>query len=806
MKSDMQQLIESKNWEETSLGAREQWPSTLSMLLNVMHHSRFPMFLFWGPELISFYNDAFRPSLGIDGKHPYILGKPAREAWAEIWDIIKPLLDQALRGEAVWREDLLVPFYRNGKIEDIYWTFSYSAVPDESGKAAGVLVICNETTEKIGNTQKLTDSNNRFRNIVQEVPIGITIFRGRELVVETVNKTYLEIIDKNEEDVVGKPFFDIFPDLRSTVQHLLEGVLETGEPYYGTEFKVPLKRHGGEEDTYFNFVYHPLRELDAEISGVIVVATEVTEQVRSKYKLAESERKFREMITKSPIPMTIFRGTDYVIELANAAMFERIWRKEEHEVIGRKLLDVFPELRDQKYPLLLRRVYESGQVHNEKESVAYVQGNDGLKKFILDYEYAPLFDEDNKVWGMFVTVYDVSEKVEARRSVEVSEEKLNVVIEASELGIWELDLKTRQGIYSDRYLQILGYNERVTLHHQQLLDHIHPDDLPARHAALANALKTGKLHYEARLVWNDKSIHWMEARGKVFYDRDGQPEKMMGTIRDITDEKNQKAILESFASELEKKVAERTAELKEKNNTLERMNEELQSFAYVSSHDLQEPLRKIQTFASRIKQKEDLSERGHDYFTRMEKAANQMQVLIQDLLAYSRTSPADRRFEVTDLRYIIDEVKDDFEEILHEKAGTIDADNLCEVKIIPLQFRQAMFNLVSNSLKFASPERPPVIRIETTNGIKAEDLRTKFTPRDESYHRITVVDNGIGFDPLYKEKIFEVFQRLHSKHEYSGTGVGLAIVKKIIENHRGYIEAVAVPDSGARFDIYLPSH
>jgi PAS domain S-box-containing protein len=805
MNSDMQQLIESKNWEETSLGAREHWPSTLSMLLNVMHHSRFPMFLFWGPDLISFYNDAFRPSLGIDGKHPYILGKPAKEAWIEIWDIIKPLLDQALSGEAVWREDLLVPFYRNGRIEDIYWTFSYSAVPDESGKIAGVLVICNETTEKILNTQKLTDSNNRFKSIVQEVPIGITIFRGRELIVEMTNKTYLEIVDREEEEVVGKPFFETFPELRDAVQHLLLGVLETGEPYYGTEFKVSLKRHGGKEDTYFNFVYHPLRE-DAAISGVIVVATEVTEQVRARYKLAESEGKFREMIMKSPIPMTIFRGSDYVIELANSVMFEKIWRKQEHEVIGKKLLDVFPELKDQKYPQLLRRVYQSGQVHNEKEAVAYVQGDDGLKKFILDYEYAPLFDEDNKVWGMFVTVNDVSEKVEARTTIEKSEEKLNVVIEASELGTWELDLKTREGIYSDRYLQILGYNERVTLQHQQLLDHIHPDDLSTRHAALAQALKTGKLYYEARLLWKDQSIHWMEARGKVFYDREGQPEKMLGTIRDITEEKNQKAILESFASELEKKVTERTIELKEKNSTLERMNEELQSFAYVSSHDLQEPLRKIQTFASRIKQKENLSERANDYFTRMEKAANQMQVLIQDLLAYSRTSTSDRRFETVKLQDIIDELKSDFEETLREKAGTIESVNLCEVKIIPLQFKQVMFNLISNSLKFASPERPPVIRIETTNGIKAEDLRTKFTPRDESYYRITVIDNGIGFDPLYKEKIFEVFQRLHGKHEYSGTGVGLAIVKKIIENHRGYIEAIAVPDSGARFDIYLPSH
>ena len=131
----MKELIRQKNWDETSLGNASTWPSLLSNLVNVMLDSRFPMFLFWGPELISFYNDAFRPSLGENGKHPNILGKPAHEAWEEIWDAIKPLLDQALAGEAVWREDLLVPFFRNGRIEDIYWTFSYSAIYGDDGKA-----------------------------------------------------------------------------------------------------------------------------------------------------------------------------------------------------------------------------------------------------------------------------------------------------------------------------------------------------------------------------------------------------------------------------------------------------------------------------------------------------------------------------------------------------------------------------------------------------------------------------------------------------------------------------------------------
>src|SRR5580693_8511948 len=138
---EMSELTRSKDWSRTPIGAPETWPQSLKISLNVLLNSKFPMFLWWGPDLICFYNDAYRPSLGNDGKHPHILGQPAEQAWTEIWHVIKPLIDQVLHtGESTWFEDLLVPIYRNGKIEDVYWTFSYSAVYNESNDIAGVLV------------------------------------------------------------------------------------------------------------------------------------------------------------------------------------------------------------------------------------------------------------------------------------------------------------------------------------------------------------------------------------------------------------------------------------------------------------------------------------------------------------------------------------------------------------------------------------------------------------------------------------------------------------------------------------------
>ncbi len=236
------------------------------------------------------------------------------------------------------------------------------------------------------------------------------------------------------------------------------------------------------------------------------------------------------------------------------------------------------------------------------------------------------------------------------------------------------------------------------------------------------------------------------------------------------------------------------------------MNKELEAFAYISSHDLQEPLRKIQTFATRIaeKEKQNLSEYGKDYFSRMQNAAVRMQTLIDDLLAYSRTNNAERRYEATNLSLLVEEVKADFQEELQQKGATIEIGEMCTIDIIPFQFRQLLYNLVGNSLKFSVADRPPHIKIQST--IIAKNPLEK-NPLDtfESYCHIQLADNGIGFEQQYGEKIFELFQRLHGRATFMGTGIGLAIVKKIVDNHDGLIKARGEVNQGATFDIYIPA-
>ncbi len=235
-------------------------------------------------------------------------------------------------------------------------------------------------------------------------------------------------------------------------------------------------------------------------------------------------------------------------------------------------------------------------------------------------------------------------------------------------------------------------------------------------------------------------------------------------------------------------------------------NKELESFTFISSHDLQEPLRKIQSFSNRILESEfdNLSTKGKHYFERIRISALHMQSLINDLLAYSRTTATERKFETIDLNKIMREVMTSLKEEIQEKNATIEVSKQCEAYIIPFQFRQLLQNLIANSLKFSIPERAPHIIIKS-DYITYNPTSTREFVFQADYCHISVSDNGIGFDAEYKDKIFEIFQRLHDKENYDGTGIGLTIVKKIVENHHGIITATSQLGEGSTFDIYIPA-
>ena len=529
------ELILRHDWFRSPIGNIDEWPQSLRTTLGNILHSAFPMFLFWGPELVCFYNDAFRPSLGAEGKHPAI-GKKGHAVWPEIWEFIGPLIQQVFTtGKPIWFEDQLVPFYRNGKIEDIYWTFSYSPAFDDDGKINGVLVTCMETTRTV-------DARKKIEQIVAQ--------RTEEL--ESAHKSLLQANNYLQE-----------------VINLFKEPLQVLEPVF-------------ENDTIVDFRY------------------KLTNAVYAAYANTTPEG-----------------------------------------LQNKKVGDVFP--------------------------------------------------------GYFQTSSFVN------------------VVEVFNTGIantWEIH-------YDVDGLDL--YNEM-------------------------SATKMG----------NEVEVHFT----------------------DFTK-------LKYLQLELLTKIEE-----------LERSNRQLEEFAHAASHDLKEPIRKIQVFTGLLKGQlsRQLKDGEVQTFERIEKSTSRMSLLVDDLLLYSHVSHIPHEKEQVDLNEVIKQVQEDLELDIQQKGATISVAQLPTIKGYKRQLQQMLQNLVSNALKYGKAAEPP--QLEITAGKLKEHGRT--------YHVLEVKDNGIGFEQQYADKIFQIFTRLHGKHEYSGTGVGLSIVKKVVENHHGIIKVESMPGEGSTFRILLP--
>lgn len=275
---------------------------------------------------------------------------------------------------------------------------------------------------------------------------------------------------------------------------------------------------------------------------------------------------------------------------------------------------------------------------------------------------------------------------------------------------------------------------------------------------------------------------------------DGEIFGVLSVAHDISEIKNANEQLSSL-----------NRSLLQKNRELEISNNELASFSYIASHDLQEPLRKIQTFSKRIvdKEAEVLSPQGKDYLKRMENASQRMQNLIDDLLTFSRTSTMPKEFLKVDLNFLLEDVKREMKDLLEERHAVISAGLLPVTSVIAFQFRQLLVNMISNSLKYAKLDTAPKIEI-TCEMVEGHSENYPELSDEGKYYKLIVKDNGIGFEQQYSERIFELFQRLHGKYEYPGTGLGLAICRRIVHNHNGIIKAKGEPGVGAEFSVYLP--
>ncbi|CAD5270662.1 putative two-component sensor histidine kinase [Alteromonas sp. 38] len=275
----------------------------------------------------------------------------------------------------------------------------------------------------------------------------------------------------------------------------------------------------------------------------------------------------------------------------------------------------------------------------------------------------------------------------------------------------------------------------------------------------------------------------------------------------IRENEKHKDTLVDVNEDLEHKISERTQELRIYSDELARSNRELEDFAFVASHDLQEPLRKIRAFGNRLDSgyKDVMDERGQDFLARMLNAAERMSMLISDLLSFSRVSTRGKDFEQVNVGEVIDGVLGDLEIAIEEKGANVVVQDIPTIRADKSQIDQLFLNLLSNALKFQTADKEPLIEITATTPSEA-DMKDILLADEYDWIKIQISDNGIGFEQSFAEKIFAPFQRLHGRSEYKGTGIGLAVCRRIVERHNGQISAKSSPGKGATFTILLPTN
>jgi len=326
---------------------------------------------------------------------------------------------------------------------------------------------------------------------------------------------------------------------------------------------------------------------------------------------------------------------------------------------------------------------------------------------------------------------------------------------------------------------------------ENFMGFVHPDDRHILHEGrqkiLIDSSSTPVVSYFRIIRKDNNSLRYFKSIEKKIVDNYGN-DIVIGINADITEQYLKDKIIE------------------EKIFDLERSNNELSAFNHVASHDLQEPLRKVQTYISRIKERDfdQLNEKAKEYFTRVQIAANRMQKLIDDLLLFSRANKADKIFEHTDLQEIFDNAQVELAQLIEEKNARLQSTALPVIDAIPFQIQQLFNNLIGNSVKYARTHVAPVIQV-SAQWLQADQVPFLHHFGKARFLELTFDDNGIGFDQQYADNIFKLFHRLHDDNSFTGTGIGLTICKKIVENHKGYIKAYGVKNQGATFKVYLPA-
>ena len=620
-----------------------------------------------------------------------------------------------------------------------------------------------------------------WRTLIESLPQHV-FFKDRNSVFVSVNKAFAADFRRTPEEFAGKTDFDFFPkDLAEKYFADDQRIMERRRPETMEEINITSGKK-----RYVEVTKAPVLDDEGEVIGLLGVFSDVTERRTTQEELAKEQQILRTLVENIP-DRIFYKDTRSRFLWASPSLLKRLNIDDPYKIIGRTDADFYPEeealrtLKDEQH-LLEGGVPLINQV--EENTV------EGMKRWSVVTK-VPITGPEGRIIGLIGIARDITDLKLAEDELKRSQAFLNSVIENLPITVFIKRAEDLTFVLWNKAGEKLTGRPASEFIGKTDHDFFPPEDAAAYIASDRETLQAGKLVEvpEETMVTAQQGERILHTKKIPILNEAGEPEFLLGISEDVTKQKAAEGKLRQFAAQLEQN------------------NRELQDFAYVASHDLQEPLRKVRAFGDRLNTKygSKLGTEGRDYLDRMLNAAGRMQTLIEDLLSFSRVATRAQPFVPVDLNRIAREVVSDLEVRIEQVKGRVDLGNLPTLEADATQMRQVLQNLIGNALKFHRKDVPPVVKV------RAEILRTSDTERFKrgtvpalAQCRLTVQDNGIGFEEKYLDRIFTVFQRLHGRGEYEGTGVGLAICRKIVLRHGGDITAKSQPGVGAAFIVTLP--